>query len=359
MGYRICQKCVMDTTDPDIRFYGSGGCSNCRSAKIKYRSVMKNKGNVKELAKEIRRAGRGKKYDCIIGLSGGVDSSYVAYLVKKLHLRPLAVHLDNGWDSELSSQNMKRILDKLGIDLYTWVIDWEEFRDLQLAFFKAGVPDIEVPTDHAIYASLYKIAAKYHVQYIIDGWNVETESVLPKAWSHGHWDWKYIRAIHRKFGTKRLKTFPHRSRYEILYYEKVLGIKKVAILNYIPYNKEQVKQILREKLGWRDYGDKHEESLFTKFYQNYILPKRFGYDKRRMHLSSLIVSGQITREEALLELQKPLYPEEQMKRDKRYVCEKLGISEQEMDDLIYKLPKRSYCDYPNQENDVIHKLLKI
>lgn len=354
MEYRICDVCVMDTTDPDIKFFGKCGCSNCISARKRYRKTKERSKNLKELVSRIHKDGIGKKYDCVIGMSGGVDSSYVAYVVKKLHLRPLAVHLDNGWDSELAVQNIKNILEKLNIDLYTYVIDWDEFRDIQLAFLKASTPDCEIPTDHAINAILYEVALKKHIKYIIDGANVETEMIVPKQWSYGYSDWKYIKEIHKRFGKKKIKTFPHYGRYKRYFYKKASCIERVSILNYIPYNKEKVKAKLISELGWKDYGAKHEESFYTKFYQNYILPQKFGYDKRRMHLSTMIVSGQITREQALEELKVNNYTEKEAARDRRYLCEKMQISEEEFQ-RIMDAPKRTYWDYPNYENDFIHK----
>lgn len=354
----MCEQCVMDTTDPEIKFYGSKGCSNCRTAKSRYSKIMGERKQLKSIVQNVRHAGRGKKYDCIIGLSGGVDSSYVAYITKKLHLRPLAVHFDNGWNSDLAVQNIKNILEKLEIDLYTYVVEWEEFRDLQLSFLEASTPDSEIPTDHAIMALLYQIAMKHHVKYIIDGCNIETESVLPRYWSYGHGDWRYIKNIQKQFGTKKLKTFPHYNRFQKMIYDKVLHIERIHILNYVPYNKERVKEKLRNELGWKDYGEKHDESFYTKFYQNYILPEKFGYDKRKMHLSSLIVSRQISRDAALEELKKTLYTEEQKVEARKYFCEKMNLSEQRLDEIM-KSPKRTYWDYPNYENDLLYRLQQI
>lgn len=358
MEYRMCEVCVMDTTDPDIKFYGRHGCSNCIDAKKRYFVTKKQSKNLKEVVRKIRKDGAGKKYDCVIGMSGGVDSSYVAYVVKKLHLRPLAVHLDNGWDSELAVQNIRNVLEKLGIDLYTYVIDWEEFRDIQMSFLKASTPDCEIPTDHAINAVLYEAALKNHIKYVIDGRNVETETICPRHWSYGHEDWKYIKGIQKKFGKKKIKTFPHYGRLKKLFYNRTSCIERISVLNYIPYNKARVKKKLIEELGWKDYGAKHEESFYTKFYQNYILPQKFGYDKRKMHLSSMIVSGQISREEALKELKTNNYTEQDAVWDRRYLCEKMQISEEEFS-RIMNAPKHTYWDYPNYNNDLIHKIFGI
>ncbi len=355
MKYRMCKTCVMDTTDPDIKFIGNG-CTNCCPARANYRKITKEKQKLKSIVKDIRKAGTGNKYDCVIGLSGGVDSTYVAYVVKKLHLRPLAVHFDNGWNSELAVKNINKILEKLDIDLYTYVVDWEEFRDIQLSFLKASTPDCEIPTDHAIYAVLYKTALKHGIKYILDGWNIETESVLPKKWSYGHDDWKYIKSIQKEFGTMKIKTFPYYTKFQKYIYKNIAHINRIHILNYVPYKKSEIKKLIKKQLGWRDYGDKHGESFYTKFYQNYILPEKFGYDKRKMHLSSLIVSGQVTRNEALKILEKPLYNTiEEKEKDIEYFCEKMQITKKALDYYI-KIPNKTYWDYPNYENDVFSNI---
>ena len=263
--------------------------------------------------------------------------------------------MDNGWNSDQAVQNIRKILDKLNIDLYTYTIDWEEFIDIQKSFLKASTPDLEIPTDHAIMAVLYKAARKNHIKYIIDGCNIETESILPRKWSHGHEDWKYIKNIHRKFGTKKIKTFPHFGRFKKLYYEKIAHIERIHILNYVSYNKANIKERLVKEFDWNDYGAKHEESFFTKFYQNYILPKKFGYDKRRMHLSSMIVSGQITRADALRQLEQDPCTKEEIDGDCKQFCDKIQLTQFEFANLM-KTPKREYWDYPNYENDFIHKI---
>lgn len=354
----MCEVCVMDTTDPDIKFFGRHGCSNCINAKKRYITTKKKCKDLKKLVKRIHKDGVGKKYDCVIGVSGGVDSSYVAYVVKKLHLRPLAVHLDNGWDSELAVQNIKNVLEKLDIDLYTYVVDWDEFRDIQMSFLKASTPDCEIPTDHAINAILYDIALKKHIKYIIDGGNVATETIVPKHWSYGHGDWKYIKEIHKRFGTKDIKTFPHYGRLKKIFYKRTNLVETISILNYIPYNKVQVMEKMNKELGWQSYAQKHGESFYTKFYQEYILKKKFGYDKRKAHLSSMIVSGQISREEALEDLKKEYYTKEDEKRDIQYFCEKMQISKNDFFEIM-NAPKRTYWDYPNYENDWIHRYFGI
>lgn len=350
----------MDSTDPEIKFDKNGFCNHCTNAlkrlqKINY--MKKDSNNLKKLIKKIKQNSTKKKYDCIIGVSGGVDSTYTAYLVKKLGLHPLAIHLDNGWDSELSIKNIENICKKLNIDLYTYVIDWEEFKDLQLAFLKASTPDSEIPTDHAIVTILYKQAIKNKIKYIIGGTNVETESILPSSWSQGHMDWIYIKNIQKKFGKKELKTFPHLGyiNFKIII-NNIYKIKWVSILDYVDYNKEYAKKIIRKELNWKDYGGKHYESMYTKIYQSYILPTKFGYDKRKAHLSSLICSGQITKKEALEELKRPLYDQKELENDIEYLISKFNISKREFNKIM-KLPIKSYHDYPNLENSYYLNIL--
>lgn len=352
--YKTCKRCIMDTTDPNIEFDERGYCNHCREAESIFNSEplclnpKEKEERLKKLIDEIKEKGKNKKYDCIIGVSGGADSSYVAYLTKKLGLRPLAVHLDNGWDSKLSVTNIERLLKKLGIDLHTHVIDWEEFKDLQLSFLKASTPDSEIPSDHAIIAILYKIAAKYNVNYILAGTNTSTESILPTAWSHGHYDWKYINSIHKKFGKSKLKTYPHLTLLDFFVYNFIKKIKWISILNYVDYKRENAIKILKEEMGWEFYGRKHYESIYTKFFQGYILPTKFGFDKRKAHLSSMILSGQITREEALKEIKKDIYPSEELKQDTDYIINKLGLTKEEFEQIM-ALPPKTFWDYPSHE----------
>jgi N-acetyl sugar amidotransferase len=349
---RVCVRCVMDSSDPDIRFDAAGVCHHCAKYDEAVRSrVLEGAAAEQHLAAlvaEIRRAGQGRPYDCVIGISGGVDSTYVAYAVKRrLGLRPLAVHLDNGWDSELAVKNIEHVLKKLDIPLDTHVLDWDEFRDLQLAFLRASTPDSEIPTDHAIVAVLYAVARREGLRYILSGLNVRTESHLPRAWSQGHHDWRYIRSLHRQFGQRPLRSFPHRS-----FVQQMLDRRRVNwvdILNYLDYRKADALELLQKDLGWRYYGGKHYESIYTRFYQGYILPRKFGFDKRKMHLSSLICSGEITRERALAELAEPPYPEALQKSDREYVAKKLGVAEAEFDEIM-RAPPRRFSDYPSYEN---------
>ena len=341
----------MDSSDPDIQFDEQGVCNHCH----KYDAMLihvftKEEGRRKaqEIARAIKEEGSGKDYNCLIGVSGGVDSTFVAYKVRELGLRPLAVHLDNGWDSELAVNNIHKALKTLNIDLDTHVIDWEEFKDLQLAFLRASTPDAEIPSDHAIVSLMYQMADKTKTKYVITGRNVRTETHLPPAWSRGHSDWKYIQNVHKQFGTVELRTFPHRSRLEELRYKREQ--KWINLLNYVDYVKSDAIHVLERELGWKYYGGKHYESIYTRFFQGYILPVKFGYDKRRCHFSSLICSGEMKREEALKALETPTYPPEMQKEDREYVLKKFGLTEEDFN-AIMKLPKKTIYNYPSYARD--------
>ncbi len=345
----------MDTSDPEISFDDSGNCSHCtdymRRAEAQHLGSTEREIRLANIVSLIKQAGKGRDYDCIIGVSGGVDSTYVAYTVKKLGLRPLAVHLDNGWDSALAVKNIERIVQKLKVDLYTHVLDWDEFKDLQLAFLKASTPDSEIPTDHAIHAVLLQQAHQHGLQYIIGGSNMATEGIMPLAWSQGIRDWKYISSVHARFGSHPLRSFPHFTISDLLYYHAIKRLKFVYILNFLPYVKSDAMRTIQEELGWVYYGGKHYESVYTRFFQAYILPRKFGFDKRRGHLSTLICSGQLTREEALRELEREICPEELLSEDRQFVIKKLGITEVEFE-AIMAAPQRRFVDFPSYENSL-------
>lgn len=340
----------MDTTDPDIRFDDKGVCSHCHTydTAVRSESYLKKKmpGALARLLENIKREGRGKQCDCVIGVSGGVDSTYTAYIVKKMGLRPLAVHLDNGWDSELAVTNIEKTLKKLDIDLYTHVLDWQEFRDLQIAFLKASTPDSEIPTDHAILAVLYMVAAQKGIRFILSGHNTATESGGVPSWSQGHGDWRYIRSIHKIFGTMPLKSFPHYGPLRFIYYTLIKRIKWIPILDYFDYDKKQALEVLQNELGWKYYGAKHYESIYTRFYQGYILPHKFGFDKKICHFSSLIWSGQMPRQAALDDMAKSDYPPELQKQDMEFVFKKLEMTGEEFE-RIMKQDTKSFWDYPS------------
>lgn len=358
-SYQICSRCIMDRSDPEIEFNSQGVCNHCElyDVMVAKEILPPHLANerLRQTVEGIKAAGQGKRYDCIIGVSGGVDSTYVAYLVKKLGLRPLAVHLDNGWNSELAVSNIQKTLEKLGIELYTHVIDWEEFKDLQLSFLKASTPDSEIPSDHAIMAIMRKMAKKMGVRTIISGCNVRTESHLPAAWSRGHSDWRYIKSVHSQFGSKKLKTYPHLGWFSLLMYQS--RQRWVDILNFVEYRKDEALKVLQNELGWKYYGGKHYESIYTRFYQGVILPEKFGFDKRRAHLSSLICSGEISRAQALQEMQSETYPQDLREQDLNYVIKKFGLSKDEWRQIM-ALPQKTYHDYPNSQSILNNPIVK-
>ncbi len=336
----------MDTSDPDIAFDAQGICNHCHTYDTAIRRYVitgeAGKRYTLALVDKIKRTGAKKPYDCLIGLSGGVDSTYVAYKVKQYGLRPLALHLDNGWDSELAVKNIENVCNKLNIDLHTTVLDWEEFRELQIAFLRAATPDAEIPSDHAITASAVHSARQIGVSFIITGNNLRTETHVPRAWSQGHLDWRYIRSVNKAHGSGPLRSFPHLGMLD--FHLHPWNKKFVNILNYIDYSKKNAITLLEKELGWKYYGGKHYESIYTRWYQGFYLPQKFGYDKRRSHLSSLICSGEITRQEALQTMQDTEYSVTLQKQDTAYVIKKLGLSEDEFQAIMH-LPKKKYSDY--------------
>lgn len=367
--YKQCTLTVMDNiADPDIRFDENGICNYYHDyKKVEAEEVFKGEEGLKKieaLAAQIRAEGAGKPYDCLIGLSGGVDSTYVAWLVKQYGLRPLAVHLDNGWNSELAVKNIENIISKLGIDLFTLVVNWEEFKDIQLAYLKASVVDIEVVSDHAIFATMYKLAKEKKIGYIISGTNVVTEHIMPPSWLYKKMDFANLKDIHDRFGKVKRKTYPTFDFKKYVYYSAFLKLNPISILNYVPYNKKEVKEFIQKELDWRDYGGKHYESAFTKFYQAYILPEKFHIDKRKAHLSTLICSGQITKEEALKELEQPLYDAKSLEADIEYVCKKFGLSREEFT-AIMQAPVHKHQDFKTDTHlkegymNLLHKTARI
>ncbi len=347
--YQQCSISVMDTiADPDIVF-DERGVSNYyyeykkgETARVFQGSAGKRK--LEESIEKIKHSGKNKPYDCIVGLSGGVDSSYIAYLAKEFGLRPLVVHFDNGWNSELAVKNIESMVNKLGFDLYTLVVDWEEFKDIQLAYIKASVIDIEVVTDHAITGTIARLSKKYGIKYSLTGNNVVTEFVMPQSWIFNKNDHINLKAIHKEYGTVPMQTYPVYNTYLKKYMNNYLHAESVPLLNYMAYNKNEVKELISRELGWRDYGGKHYESVFTKFYQAYILPTKFHVDKRKAHLSTLIFSGQMTKEEALEELAKPLYSESEFKQDYDFVLKKFGLNDLEFQNYMSQ-PIRKHAEF--------------
>ena len=346
--YQMCTRCIMDTTDSQIEFDENGVCNHCRRYEERKQSILlpeaERRKVLDRLVKDIQAKGRNREYDCVIGVSGGVDSTYLAYVARELGLRPLAVHMDNGWDSELAVSNIEKTLNKLDIDLYTYVLDWEEFKDLQIAFLKASVSDAEIPTDHAIWAVLYQAAAERAIPYILLGSNFATEGILPSSWTFGIRDWRYIKDVHQKHGRRRLKTYPHFGFFHERFYHAIRGIRVIRILNYIPYNKQEAIRVLEENLAWKPYGGKHHESIYTRFFQGYILPRKFNIDKRKAHLSTLIMSGQIAREEALEDMERPPYATRTIEDDIEYVLKKFELTQEEFEEIM-ALPISTYRDY--------------
>lgn len=364
-NYQICTKCVMDTTDPKITFDANGVCNHCREFdKVTAKGWFPNEQGAKKLEiiyEKMKKENAHKEYDCILGLSGGVDSSYLALKLYEAGIRPLVVHVDGGWNSELAVANIENIINYCGWDLHTIVIDWEEMMDLQLAYLKSGIANQDVPQDHAFFASLYHFATKYGVNYVISGGNLATESIFPKAWHWSAMDADNLHAIHNKFGTKKLRNYKTIGFYELyFYYPFIKKMKTIRPLNFMPYIKSKALEELKDKVGYKEYARKHGESLFTKFFQNYWLPMKFGYDKRKPHLSSLIVAGQMTRDEASSELKKPLYDEKELKEDKEYIAKKLGISDEEFERIL-KVPSHNYSDFANMEKKykIMKKIQKI
>jgi N-acetyl sugar amidotransferase len=346
----------MDTTDARITFDERGVCDHCR---IFYERIVpvwhtdeRGWTALQRKVERIKRDGAGRDFDCIIGMSGGVDSSYLTYVAKeKLGLRPLVFHVDGGWNSQIAVNNIEVLVDKLGLDLFTEVIDWDEMRDLQLAFFKAGVPHIDIPQDHAFFATMYRFAEKHKVKYILTGANYSTECVKnPMEWIYFGTDVIQIRDIHRRFGQRPLKRFPLSNilRHKI-YLRYIRGIEVVKPLDYVPYNKEEAIALLTERFGWQRYPQKHFESRFTRFYEGYWLPKKFGFDTRKVQFSSLILTGQMTREQALEALTRPAYDESTIGQEFEYVANKLAISVDELQSY-FDAPNKSYRDYKSQLN---------
>lgn len=365
-NYQQCTLSVMDNiADPDITFDEKGICNYYYEYKRLEESIVstgeEGKQKLAALLNSIKKEGQGKQYDCVTGISGGVDSSYLVYMAKQWGLRPLIVHFDNGWNSEIAVSNINNIIKYTGFDLYTIVVDWEEFKDLQLAYIKASVVDIEVPTDHAISGTLQRLAAKYGIKHILSGNNVVTEAILPNSWIYNKNDYANLVNIHKKYASIPLKTYPLFGPKEQNYYGTVKGINTVKPLNFLPYNKAEAKRVIASEMGWQDYGGKHYESVFTKFYQAYILPEKFHIDKRKAHLSNLIFSGQVSREEALAELELPLYEQAELQKDLEYVIKKFGLSREEFDRLM-KLPRVEHTEFgkmkPLTEEYPILKLLR-
>lgn len=350
-AYQQCSRCVMDTTDLQITFDKNGHCNHCiefleKRSKHKYHGKESDE-LLARMVEAIKRAGKGNDYDCIIGVSGGTDSSYLAYIATQKGLRPLAVHMDNGWNSEKAVLNIKNITQKLGIDYESYVLDWEAFKDVQLSFLRASVPEAETPTDVAIPAALHYFAAKYNVKFIISGGNLATEGILPKSWHYNAKDLKYFNYILKNFGGSG-KNFPTFGYKKEMYYKLVKGIRMIYPLNFVPFVKEESSELLKEKFDWKPYGGKHYESRYTRFIQSFYLYEKFGIDYRRAGLATQICTGETGRDDAVERLKRKPYDEHKIEDDKQYISKKLGISRDEFEGIM-NLPPKWYWDYPNDD----------
>jgi N-acetyl sugar amidotransferase len=348
---QICTTCVMDISDPEITFNKAGVCNHCLNFENTKKNWFPNQEEQKKLEaylSQIKKSGQNQEYDCIIGLSGGIDSAYLALKAKDWGLKPLVIHVDAGWNSELAVSNIENIVKYCNYDLHTEVVDWTAMKNLNLAYLKSGISNQDVPQDHIFFSTLYHYATKNKIKYILSGGNIATESIFPASWHGSAMDAINLKAIYKLFGsTKTLKNYKTISFFKYyIYFPFVYRMKVLRPLNFMPFDKRDAL-IELEKIGYKKYDGKHGESIFTKFFQTYYLPKKFGYDKRKPHLSSLIVSGQLTREEALIELEKPLYNSETIKNDKVYIAKKLGISPERLDGLIENT-NHVYSDFPNR-----------
>ena len=346
--FKVCTNCVMDTTDSNISFDQDEVCDHCntffKDIKPNWHTDERGGNEIKKIVSKIKKEGKGKDFDCIMGMSGGIDSSYLLYLaVKKLGLRPLVFHVDAGWNSQEAVNNIEKMVDQLGLDLYTEVIDWEEMKDLQLAYFKAGVSNIDTPQDHSFFATMYKFANQHNVKYILTGGNYSTECVRnPLEWMYYQSDSIQLKDIYKKYGNGKLKNFPITNiLWHKLYLPYIKGIKLIRPLDFMEYDKEAATQFLVDEFGYQRYPQKHFESRFTKFYESYWLTEKFGYDTRKVQYSSLILTGQMTREDALENLKSPAYDPNTIKDDFEYIATKLGIEIEEL---------QKYMDQPNRKN---------
>jgi N-acetyl sugar amidotransferase len=366
MDTKTCARCVMDLSDAAIQFDQHGVCDHCldfeENVRPKWHTDERGHEELSRTVDKIKQDGKGRDFDCILGMSGGLDSSYLLHLaVKNFGLRPLVFHVDGGWNTDIAVNNIQVIVDRLGLDLFTEVINWEEMKDFQLSFFKSGVPHLDIPQDHAFVATLYHFAHKHKIKYILNGGNISTECVRnPKEWLYYGTDMAQLKDIQRRFGTRKLETYPFSSiLFHKVYLRYIRGVQVVKPLNFMPYTKENAIAELTREYGWKAYPQKHFESRFTRFFEGYWLPTRFGFDTRRVQYSSLILTGQMTRDEALERLESPAYDPKTIDEDFEYIAKKLGISVDELRGY-HSMPKKSYRDYRNQEwlFDVGAKFLK-
>jgi N-acetyl sugar amidotransferase len=349
--YRICNRCVMDTSDMDIVFDASGFCQHCTNflSFLGQPALDRNNADnhLQNMVSQIKSRGAGLPYDCLVGISGGVDSCYTAHLCHSLGLRPLLLHMDNGWNSEIAVGNIRRIIEKLNLDYVSEVLDWNEFREIQLAFLKSSIVDLEMPTDIAILASICKTAEKYKIPYIVSGGNFSGEGILPLTWGyHPLKDMKLYRYIVRTHSKVKIRKTPTIGLLGEFYYKFVKRIKTVYPLNYANYDKDKAREFLKLEFGWQDYGGKHRESKITAFWQSYVMPTKYGMDYRRATYSSQICTEQMTRAQALSALERPSYVPEEVLKDKQYIAKKYQISLDDLERYLLLSP-RTYKDFPN------------
>ena len=349
----ICKRCIMDTTDLSISFDRDGICNHCK----KYDEITApnwpyyklGEDGLKTLVEIIKSRRGSSEYDCLLGLSGGIDSSYLAVKAKELGLNALLFHIDTGWNSELAQSNIEKIVKSTGFDFITKVMFWPDMKSLQLSYLKSGLANQDVPQDHIFSSLLMRTAKDMKIKTILSGDNLSTECVFPRSWHVAPIDGVNLKAVHKSFNGAKLVDYKTISVFDFYFWMPfVRGVRFFRPLNYMPYNKQDALDKLVSEYGYRPYLQKHGESVFTKFFQNYFLPERFGYDKRKPHLSSLILTGQMTRKEALAQIQKPLYGPLELKRDKAYICKKLGITEEEL--MLYMArPIKSYREWDNSD----------
>ncbi|MCO6432049.1 MAG: N-acetyl sugar amidotransferase [Deltaproteobacteria bacterium] len=344
---QFCKRCVMDSGIPEITFDAQGVCIYCYihdALEKAFPLGSEGKAHIQKLFEEIKRDGKGKDYDCIVGVSGGTDSTYLLHMMKEAGLRPLAAHFDNGWNTEISVSNIKGVTAALDVDLYTDVVNWGEFKDLLASFLRAGVPWADLPTDLGLTCSLYKTAARVGVKHIIVGNNFRTEGKVPTAWNYG--DSRFLLNVHKKFGRRKISNVPILSMFDIFRYAFLKRTKLQRPMYYMEFNKQEAQKIIKELYGWEDYGGHHHESVFTRFVLSDWLPNRFGIDKRKVTYSALVRSGQMSRDDALAKLAQPPQSQERLAMDREYVLKKLDIPLQEYEELL-KGPALSHYDFPS------------
>lgn len=348
-NYKICSRCIMDTTVSGIKFDENGVCNFCELHQTLEKKYPIDEALLQQIIDEIKNGGKNKRCDCVIGVSGGVDSTYLIYMAKKWGLRPLAVHLDNGWNSDMAVNNLRRIVQELDVNLRIEKVHWDEFRELQIAFLKASVPDIEIPTDVGIYATLFKVAAEENIPSIVNGHSFRTEGTQPLDWTY--MEGKYVESVYKQFSGRRLKHFSNLKIKNLIYYILIKRIKEYRPLEYMIYDKKEAAKVINKEVNWQDYGGHHFESIYTRFMASYILPTKFNIDKRKVTLSAQIRSGLLNREEALDIIKKEYYPSDKIESDRNYILDKLKMSEEQFNEIM-NLPIKNHLDHPTYHSTI-------